>query len=55
MKEYWMQRGNGLSKSLFLEITSFIRGSDEPFPAKSIIVEEKHHPFFSSELLRGVS
>jgi hypothetical protein len=54
MKEYWMQKGNGFSRSLFLEITSFIRGSDESFPAKSIIVEEKHHLFFSSELLRRV-
>jgi hypothetical protein len=50
-----MQKGNGLSRSLFLEITSFLRGSDESFPAKSIIDEEKQQPFFSSELLRGGS
>jgi hypothetical protein len=50
-----MQRGNGLSRSLFLEITSFFKGSDESFPAKSIIVEEKQQPLSFSELLKGVS
>ena len=40
----WMQRGKGLSKSLFLEITSFIRGSDEPRPEKSITEEENQLP-----------
>ncbi len=32
---------NGLSRSLFLEITSFIRGSDESFPAQSIKDKDK--------------
>jgi hypothetical protein len=29
-----MQRGNGLSRSLVLDITSYFRDLDEPFPVK---------------------
>jgi hypothetical protein len=49
MEEKWMQRGKGLSRSLFLEITSFIRGSDAPLPAKSIIDKENQLPLILPE------